>query len=110
MAVRKLVRDGIPDIIRREGAYPVVYRADAGEYRCLLRAKLCEEVAEFLKAPDSVEELADILEVVRALAVDLGTSREGLDDVAADKARKRGGFVNRVVWLGNEAGAAETSY
>jgi predicted house-cleaning noncanonical NTP pyrophosphatase (MazG superfamily) len=91
---RKLVRDRIPEIIRAEGRRPVVEVLPPEERRAALLAKLVEEAAEADEAAteDLAEELADVLEVVRALAAELGLS---LDDVtaAADRKRvERGGF------------------
>lgn len=100
----KLVRDRIPEIIRQSGEEPVIRIADPEDYRRLLRAKLGEEVGEFLDAPtegQALEELADVLEVVRALAADLGASPGKLESLRAAKADKRGGFAGRVVWSGN---------
>jgi predicted house-cleaning noncanonical NTP pyrophosphatase (MazG superfamily) len=98
----KLVRDRIPEIIRANGDEPIVYRADADEYRLRLRDKLSEEVGEFLDADDeqAVEELADVLEVVYALAADLGIDQEQLERTRAEKARERGAFSDRIVWTG----------
>jgi len=98
---RKLVPDLIPDIIRAKGEEPITYQADAAEYRRRLREKLAEEVDEFLTADDedAPEELADVLEVVYALAVDLGTSRERLE-IRQHKAATRGTFAERIVWSG----------
>jgi predicted house-cleaning noncanonical NTP pyrophosphatase (MazG superfamily) len=98
----KLVRDLIPEIIRAKGEEPITYRADAAEYRRRLREKLAEEVDEFLTADDedAPEELADVLEVVYALAADLGISRDQLEKLRQDKAAARGAFVNRIVWSG----------
>ncbi|WP_020385487.1 nucleoside triphosphate pyrophosphohydrolase [Kribbella catacumbae] len=95
----KLVRDRIPEIIRANGEEPVSYRADPGEYRRRLREKLVEEVDEFLTAgdEDSLEELADVLEVVYAIAADLGTDETQLDSIREDKATKRGRFAERIV-------------
>ncbi|ORT59126.1 nucleoside triphosphate pyrophosphohydrolase [Streptomyces sp. CB03238] len=103
MADGKLVRDLIPQIIRESGAEPMVYVAGPEEYRERLRHKLSEEVAEFLTAADSAaaEELADILEVVHALALDLGMTPSRLEERRAQKAASRGGFAGRVVWTGN---------
>ncbi|MFD1661427.1 hypothetical protein ACFSL4_25285 [Streptomyces caeni] len=103
MADGKLVRDLIPQIIRESGAEPVVYVADPEEYRERLRQKLTEEVAEFLAADGSAaaEELADVLEVVHALALDLGLPPRHLEELRAQKAEARGGFAGRVVWIGN---------
>lgn len=99
----KLVRDRIPQIIREDGAEPVTYIAGSEEYRNRLRDKLGEEVAEFLAADDAraPEELADVLEVVHALAADLGVDAGRLEKIRQDKARERGGFADRIVWTGN---------
>ncbi len=99
----KLVRDRIPQIIREDGAEPVTYTAGPQEYRDRLRAKLGEEVAEFLAADEETapEELADVLEVVRALAADLGIDAARLENIREAKASERGGFADRVVWTGN---------
>ncbi|ANW19584.1 nucleoside triphosphate pyrophosphohydrolase [Streptomyces clavuligerus] len=102
MADGKLVRDLIPQIIRESGAEPMIYVAGPEEYRERLRHKLSEEVAD-LTADDSAaaEELADILEVVHALALDLGMTPSRLEERRAQKAASRGGFAGKVVWTGN---------
>ncbi|MFH8339116.1 nucleoside triphosphate pyrophosphohydrolase [Streptomyces sp. AM6-12] len=99
----KLVRNRIPQIIRDGGTEPVFYTAGRGEYRSRLRDKLGEEVAEFLAADDDVapEELADVLEVVRALAADLGVGEDQLEKIRAAKTAERGDFSDRIVWTGN---------
>ena len=100
----KLVRDRIPEIIRGAGKEPEVYQADPQEYRERLRAKLQEEVDEVLAATgDSavVEELADVFEVVLAMADDLGVDEGSLREVAERKARARGAFKQRLVLLGS---------
>jgi predicted house-cleaning noncanonical NTP pyrophosphatase (MazG superfamily) len=102
VADNKLVRDRIPDLVRANGEVPVTYQADPAEYRRRLREKLLEEVDEFLNADPTgaVEELADVLEVVYALAADLGTDQPALDQVRHTKATERGAFVDRIVWQG----------
>ncbi|MFE5539133.1 nucleoside triphosphate pyrophosphohydrolase [Streptomyces sp. NPDC056519] len=99
----KLVRDRIPQIIRADGAEPEVYVAEPAEYRERLRAKLAEEVAEYMDADetDAPEELADVLEVAFALAADLGVNADQLEKIRASKAEQRGGFSERIVWTGN---------
>lgn len=97
----KLVRDKIPQIIRSKGQEPMVYVAGAGEYAARLRDKLTEEVAEFLASDNDPEELADILEVLYALAEQAGTDRQQLEKLRAAKAGERGGFADRVIWCGN---------
>ncbi|MFJ7192154.1 nucleoside triphosphate pyrophosphohydrolase [Streptomyces bacillaris] len=99
----KLVRDRIPEVIRNDGADPVTYIAGPDEYRARLREKLREEVAEFLEADDvsAPGELADVAEVLLALAADLGINREQLEAIRVAKASERGGVAGRIVWTGN---------
>jgi predicted house-cleaning noncanonical NTP pyrophosphatase (MazG superfamily) len=97
----KLVRDKIPQIIRSNGQEPIVYVASAAEYAARLREKLTEEVAEFLASDNDPEELADILEVLFALAEQVGTDAQHLEKLRAAKAEERGGFADRVIWSGN---------
>lgn len=105
MSKEKLVRDGIPQIIRSRGDEPLVRVANRREYRHLLHDKLTEEVDEFLASEDP-EELADILEVVLALATELGVDGAQLEELRAAKAAERGGFAGRIVWHGNRAATA----
>jgi predicted house-cleaning noncanonical NTP pyrophosphatase (MazG superfamily) len=109
MSQAKLVRDKIPQIIRDTGAEPVTRVADAEEYRDLLRAKLVEEVDEFL-ASDDPNELADVLEVLLALAGDLGVDRDHLEKLRTAKAFERGGFADRIVWSGNAPAVGYAAY
>lgn len=98
MHLSKLVRDKIPQIIRAKGLEPIIRVADAEEYQAGLRTKLCEEFLE----SDDLEELADILEVLYALAEDGGTDRQQLKKLRAAKAEERGAFADRIIWCGNE--------
>ena len=68
---------------------------DDEDYTRCLDKKLDEEVAEFHQAHNA-EELADILEVVFALAEDLGVGRQKLMQVYQKKHEERGGFADRV--------------
>jgi predicted house-cleaning noncanonical NTP pyrophosphatase (MazG superfamily) len=101
MSQGKLVRDKIPQIIRSKGLEPVIYAAGVEEYGVRLRDKLREEVEEFLDSDSDPEELADILEVLYALAEQTGTDRQQLEKLRAAKAQERGGFADRVIWSGN---------
>lgn len=103
----KLVRDNIPEIIRAAGLDPVVYVAGSGEYSARLRDKLREEVAEFFSCDaegdreQSLGELADVLEVVYALAEEISDGPAQLEQARAAKAARNGAFAKRLVWLGN---------
>jgi predicted house-cleaning noncanonical NTP pyrophosphatase (MazG superfamily) len=97
---RKLVRDLIPSIIHANGGTAVSRVLDADEYRAALHSKLAEESDELRSAaPDEqLGELADLLEVVKALAADAGHTLEEVLDAANAKTAKRGGFDGRL-WL-----------
>lgn len=94
----KLVRDGIPEIIARDGKqYETRILTDA-EYLPALCAKLREETKEF-DATHSPEELADILEVLYALADIIGSSPSEIEAIRAEKERQRGGFAKRILLI-----------
>lgn len=72
---------------------------NAAEYQRELKTKLQEEVAEYVSAPtdkEAVEELADLLEVMRSLVEQHGATWEQLEAVRLQKAAERGGFSERV--------------
>jgi predicted house-cleaning noncanonical NTP pyrophosphatase (MazG superfamily) len=106
MSQGKLVRDKIPQIIQSKGLEPVIYTASTEEYATRLRDKLREEVEEFIASDDDPEELADILEVLYALAGQAGTDQQQLEKLRAAKAEERGGFGDRIIWSGNRPAAA----
>ena len=90
--MEKLVRDGIPEIIERETNNVAHFRLVAGdEYKKFLIRKLDEEVEEYRES-EKVEELADILEVIHALAETEGIGFSELDELRKEKASRRGGF------------------
>lgn len=97
----KLVRDKIPQLIAEQGERPVFRTLGESEYSEHLERKLDEEVAEF-HGEHNAEELADILEVVFALAENFGCPKEELLDVYQQKHDRRGGFRNRIFLIGKE--------
>ena len=97
----KLVRDKIPMLIENSGERPIVRILDEEEYRRCLEAKLDEEVAEF-HSDRNAEELADILEVVYALAETIDCSRDTLLKIYEKKHVERGGFQDRIFLIGKE--------
>lgn len=91
-----LVRDRIPDIIEVSGKVCTTEILSDNDYLSMIDAKLDEELVEYHK-DQSIEELADLLEVVRAAAVARGYTVEQLEQVRAEKAAKRGGFAGRIL-------------
>jgi predicted house-cleaning noncanonical NTP pyrophosphatase (MazG superfamily) len=106
----KLVRDNIPQIIRSKGLEPVTYTASTAEYCTRLRDKLREEVEEFLASDNDPEELADILEVIYALAEQAGVDPQELEKLRATKAAERGGFAARIIWTGNRPSSLQREW
>ncbi|MGO4107900.1 nucleoside triphosphate pyrophosphohydrolase [Paenibacillus sp. YAF4_2] len=95
----KLVRDLIPQIIADKGKESHTRILEEEEYTRELVTKLKEESEEYFSAQnpqESLEELADMLEVIRALAVVHGASWEQLEALREKKAEARGGFQDRV--------------
>ena len=101
MVYNKLVRDRIPEMIRAQGEKPCFRILKKEEYLRALEAKLDEETAEYHR-DKTVEELADILEVVFALGESAGCSREALMAVCEQKREARGGFRDRVFLISKE--------
>ena len=95
---RKLVRDRIPQIIESSGRRPATRVLDEESYRQALLAKLMEEAQEasHATADELPNELADVLEVLRALTVTAGLSWTQLVALANDKRSRRGGFKSRI--------------
>jgi predicted house-cleaning noncanonical NTP pyrophosphatase (MazG superfamily) len=93
---KKLVRDHIPTIIRNEyKRTPHTRILSDEEYAVALLEKLHEEVQEYVHDKNT-EELADILEVVYALARLHNTSPEQLEMIRKAKREKRGGFEEKI--------------
>lgn len=101
MIYNKLVRDRIPEIITNQGGKTETRILSPEEYRACLSQKLDEEVGEYHQ-DQNAEELADILEVVYALAEALGCSREELMEIYRKKHDARGGFEQRIFLISSE--------
>ena len=101
MKVGKLVRDKIPEIIIADGKKPIIRILEQEEYLQELDRKLNEEICEY-QADKSVEEMADVLEVLFAICQARGYSVDELMEVRNIKREKRGGFDKKIFWSGNE--------
>ena len=91
----KLVRDRISEIIMQSGKCPVYSILSDKAYLAKLDEKLNEELSEYQESK-SMEELADLLEVIRAVAAARGSSIEEVESIRQDKAAKRGGFEKKI--------------
>lgn len=96
MKKTKLVRDKIPELIKKQGGNPVTHIANDAEYWEKLKGKLAEEFTEF-KEDESIEEFADMLEVIRAISKYKGFDEETTEQVRSKKFGERGGFENWIL-------------
>lgn len=97
----KLVRDKIPQIISEAGKTPIIEILSDEDYLVELDRKLIEEVTEYQK-DKNIEEMADVLEVLFTICEARGYSIEELMQVRLEKNAARGGFKDKIFWLGNE--------
>lgn len=91
----KLVRDKIPDIILKDNELPVTRILDDEEFIKELNKKLQEEVNEYLEG-ENIEEMVDILEVIRAILEYKMVSYEEIEDKRKKKSQKRGAFKDKI--------------
>jgi predicted house-cleaning noncanonical NTP pyrophosphatase (MazG superfamily) len=93
----KLVRDKILKIIKKSGSpYKYHIAKDDAEYLEKLHEKLQEEIQEFKETP-SVDEFADILEVLEAIAKFHDFHLDKIKEMKGIKKIMRGSFDNRII-------------
>ena len=95
----KLVRDNIPEIIKKNKGEPFTRILSDKEYKEELEKKLfeeCNEVKSAKYSEEKIEELADVLEIICSLAKLENKSLEDVITVMEDKRNKRGGFEEKI--------------
>ncbi len=93
----KLVRNDIPRVIEENQKIAKTRTVSDMAFRQALEAKLMEELKEWQESYDP-EELADLFEVVYAMAEESGHSIEEIQCLAKDKRKQKGGF-SEGIWL-----------
>ncbi|MDD6878696.1 MAG: nucleoside triphosphate pyrophosphohydrolase [bacterium] len=95
----KLVRDKIPNIIMNNGEVPITKILSNEEYKKELYSKLLEESEEVISAEKEdniIEELADVLEVIKAIAELNEKTLADVNKACNEKRLNKGGFKSRV--------------
>ncbi len=94
----KLVRDKIPEIIKKNNEEPITRVLSDQEYKNYLEIKILEEQKEIVEATgqDRIEELADMLELIIALTELEGKTLNDVIKVAKEKSTKRGAFKDKI--------------
>lgn len=92
----KLVRDRIPGIIEKSGKRTSIEILDDENYKKHLDEKLREELNEYLST-DSIEELADLVEVVYAILKYKNVDISEFENIRQKKALERGAFDKRIL-------------
>lgn len=94
----KLVRDNIPDIIKANGEKPFIRVLDEAEYKSELEKKLKEEYLEVISSSgkERIEELADMIEVIKYLGKLENVTLDEIISIANEKSSKRGSFEKKI--------------
>lgn len=114
--VDKLIRDKLPAMMQAQGLTVFTRRLDDAEFVARLKDKLVEEAAEARAAgtrADLLDELADLREVMLALAETGGIAEHEIEARRVSKRDERGGFDDRVhnaAVEGDEDGLGVTYY
>ena len=91
----KLVRDRIPAVVEAAGKTAVTDTIPHEKMQAALDRKLLEEVKEYLES-HSVEEMADVLEVLHGIAYHAGIDWNQVEQERLRKREARGGFEERI--------------
>lgn len=102
----KLVRDRIPEIIKKEDGREVpVEVLNDSDFEQRLKQKTIEEATELANSKSDdhlLEEIADLRELLDEIEKLKGFTKEQVQRVQAEKRAKRGGFSKRLLMLNND--------
>ena len=97
----KAIRDKIPEIIKESGGKYEVKTLSDEEFLVELDKKLDEELKEYDESK-SVEELADIVEVIQKIVKLRGVDLNAFEKIRLEKVEKRGGFEKNLFLMNSE--------
>lgn len=95
----KLIRDKIPDIIKKENKKFNIRILDDEEFKFEIIKKIGEEYQELLNSKNNdeeIEELADLFELIITLSGVFDLSLDELNAYRMTKKEKRGGFEEKI--------------
>jgi len=102
---RKLIRDNIPYIMDEKSVEYETTVVLGEEYRLELKRKLVEEseeVSHVNTKGELIDELADVLEVVRAFQKEYEIDDQLLSQKVQDRLEKKGGFSKKIFLIWSE--------
>ena len=95
----KLIRDKIPEIIKKSGWTPFIKTLDKKRFPKEIKKKILEEGKELMKAKnkkDIIDEIVDIQELLDILVFEIKTTKTEIKKQQKIKNKKRGGFKKRL--------------
>ena len=95
----KLVRDRIPEIIRKAGEIPRTRVLNSEEFFKALKEKVLEEAKELARAKtrkEVINEVVDISELIDAIIVELEVPKLRICTLRRIKNKKRGAFHKKI--------------
>jgi predicted house-cleaning noncanonical NTP pyrophosphatase (MazG superfamily) len=95
----KLIRDKIPEIIRRDNAVPKISYLNNKRFIVELKKKLLEEGSELQETNDKksvLNELSDILEIIQSIAKTEKILWRNVEEKRKLKNKERGGFKKKI--------------
>ena len=95
----KLIRDKIPEIIKKDNAVPKISELNDKEFKIALKEKLVEEAKELLVAKTDEEilnELSDVLQLIESIALNNNLSITQVEKQKEKKKQERGGFDKKL--------------
>jgi len=101
----KLIRDRIPEIIKKSGWRPEVRKLKKTQFFNMLKKKVVEEAGELMRAKDKkgiINEIVDIQELIDVLSAETGASKPEIKKFQDIKRKKRGGFKKRLFLIRSE--------
>ncbi len=96
----KLIRDKIPEIIKKDGRKYKIRTLNDEEYKKELLRKIVEESQEVLKTngdkEELIKEIGDVLEVIDYLINIFKINRKEIEEIRLERKKSRGGFDKKI--------------